>query len=60
MAKEKIYVVDDKEGKKEWVLNRKIHFFIQVNHCTQTGATQYISNLPLTEQQIKDIVAGVN
>ncbi len=57
MAREKTYVMDSNPtSKKEWVLNRKINYFINVNVCTQTGSTQYITNLPLTEAEVKKIV----
>lgn len=58
----KTYVLDDKnpEHRKDWVLQAKHKFFIQVNSCVNSGATQIITDLPLSEQEVKALLSKVN
>ena len=57
MKEHKVFAIQSTpNAKHQWVLSEKRTFFVNLNRCTETGDVQLISDLPLTEAELRKIM----
>jgi hypothetical protein len=50
-----ISITSTPNTKHQWVFSERKQYFININRCTETGDVQLISNLPLSDDQVKSL-----